>query len=93
MEAYGLDDRLVGGNINIEDSDEPGLRPRSFNEYIGQDKVKDNLMVFIVNLDCFLKEDLKNRKKLLYICGIKIPILGIKYRQNRMFWDCFNSTN
>ncbi|HZK28388.1 MAG TPA: Holliday junction branch migration DNA helicase RuvB [Thermoclostridium sp.] len=42
-----MDDRLVGGNINIEDSDEPGLRPRSFNEYIGQDKVKDNLMVFI----------------------------------------------
>lgn len=47
MEAFRLDDRLVGGNINIEDSDEPGLRPRSFNEYIGQDKVKDNLMVFI----------------------------------------------
>lgn len=47
MEAFRLDDRLVGGNINTEDSDEPGLRPRSFNEYIGQDKVKDNLMVFI----------------------------------------------
>jgi Holliday junction DNA helicase RuvB len=47
MEAYGLDDRLVGSNINTEDSEEPGLRPRSFNEYIGQDKVKDNLMVYI----------------------------------------------
>ena len=47
MEAYGLDDRLVGSNINTEDSEETGLRPRSFNEYIGQDKVKDNLMVYI----------------------------------------------
>jgi len=42
-----LDDRLVGCEFSREDSDESGLRPRSFDEYIGQDKVKSNLMVFI----------------------------------------------
>ncbi|NLM10441.1 MAG: Holliday junction branch migration DNA helicase RuvB [Clostridiaceae bacterium] len=42
-----MDDRLVGCEFSREDSDESGLRPRSFDEYIGQDKVKSNLMVFI----------------------------------------------
>lgn len=42
-----MDDRLVGCEFRREDSEESGLRPRSFNEYIGQDKVKSNLKVFI----------------------------------------------
>jgi holliday junction DNA helicase RuvB len=31
----------------IDSESEPGLRPRSFAEYIGQDRVKENLSVFI----------------------------------------------
>lgn len=42
-----MDDRLIGCEFRREDSDEMNLRPRSFDEYIGQDKVKENLKVFI----------------------------------------------
>lgn len=42
-----MDDRLIGCEFRREDSEESGLRPKTFDEYIGQDKVKENLMVFI----------------------------------------------
>ena len=41
------EERLVDCKINIEDYDETNLRPRRLAEYIGQTKVKENLMVFI----------------------------------------------
>jgi Holliday junction DNA helicase RuvB len=47
LEAFILDERLVGCEFRRDDSEELNLRPRSFDEYIGQDKVKENLMVFI----------------------------------------------
>ncbi|MBQ8828309.1 MAG: Holliday junction branch migration DNA helicase RuvB [Clostridia bacterium] len=39
--------RLVGMEAQYEDSDEINLRPRHFSEYVGQEKVKENLEVFI----------------------------------------------
>ncbi|HHV98788.1 MAG TPA: Holliday junction branch migration DNA helicase RuvB [Clostridiaceae bacterium] len=41
------EERLVDCKISIEDYDETSLRPRKLSEYIGQTKVKENLMVFI----------------------------------------------
>lgn len=42
-----MEDRLVGCKLNAEDVEEVNLRPRRLNEYIGQTKVKENLIVFI----------------------------------------------
>ena len=43
-----MNDRLVAGGRVEEDAQyEAGLRPRSLNEYIGQDRVRDNLEVSI----------------------------------------------
>lgn len=43
-----IDDRIVNGGILEEDIiSEPGLRPRSLSEYIGQSKAKENLSVYI----------------------------------------------
>lgn len=42
-----MEERLIDTNFRQEDFEESGLRPRSFDEYIGQEKVKENLMVFI----------------------------------------------
>ncbi len=43
-----LDERIVTGGQLTEDSDsEVGLRPRVLSEYIGQDKVKENLKIYI----------------------------------------------
>ncbi len=41
------EERLVGCELKQEDYDEFNLRPRRLGEYIGQNKVKENLMVFI----------------------------------------------
>ena len=42
-----LEYRLVsGGQLPEDDGDNP-LRPRALSDYIGQDKVKENLAVFI----------------------------------------------
>ncbi len=41
------EERLVCSEVGLEDIDETSLRPRKFNEYIGQMKVKENLSVFI----------------------------------------------
>ncbi len=43
-----LDERIVTGEVLTEDGElEVGLRPRVLNEYIGQDKVKENLKIYI----------------------------------------------
>lgn len=42
-----MEDRLVGCELNVEDSEETSLRPRKLDEYVGQNKVKENLTVFI----------------------------------------------
>ena len=41
------DDRLITSTKHSEDSIENGLRPKSMDEYIGQDKIKGNLEIFI----------------------------------------------
>ncbi len=43
-----MEDRIIAPDENIEDVNlDQALRPASFEEYVGQDKVKDNLRVFI----------------------------------------------
>ncbi|MHB8174105.1 MAG: Holliday junction branch migration DNA helicase RuvB, partial [Nitrospirota bacterium] len=43
-----MDERVIGPEKNIEDVTlDLALRPLSFDEYVGQDRVKDNLKVFI----------------------------------------------
>ncbi|WP_041701558.1 Holliday junction branch migration DNA helicase RuvB [Gottschalkia acidurici] len=43
-----MDNRIVNGQARYEDLDiETSLRPKSINEYIGQDKVKEKLDIFI----------------------------------------------
>ena len=41
------EDRLVSDVYTIDDSDELSLRPKTFTEYVGQEKVRENLSVFI----------------------------------------------
>lgn len=42
------DDRIIAGQVQVDDFDmENSLRPRYLNEYIGQDKVKETLAIFI----------------------------------------------
>lgn len=41
------DERLTSREMKKDDFDEAGLRPRHIDEYIGQTKVKENLLVFI----------------------------------------------
>ncbi|TDT47624.1 Holliday junction branch migration DNA helicase RuvB [Fonticella tunisiensis] len=43
-----MDDRIVSSELRFEDMDVDGsLRPKSFKEYIGQEKVKEKLSIFI----------------------------------------------
>jgi Holliday junction DNA helicase RuvB len=43
-----MDDRIIAPQENVEDMNlDQALRPSSFDEYVGQDRVKDNLRVFI----------------------------------------------
>ncbi len=44
---YEEDHRLVAGTESPEDIEESTLRPRRFEDYIGQEKVRENLSVFI----------------------------------------------
>ena len=41
------EERILDAEAVVEDFDETSLRPRRFNEYIGQTKVKENLNIFI----------------------------------------------
>lgn len=46
--GYSPEDRIVTTSYSPEDSDtDNSLRPRSLNEYIGQEKVKENLSIYI----------------------------------------------
>ena len=51
------EERIISTTLRGEDENEGSLRPKYLNEYIGQDKVKDNLRVFI--------EAAKNRNEAL----------------------------
>jgi len=42
-----LENRIVAGDEMMADQWQYSLRPRHLNEYIGQDKVKDNLAIFV----------------------------------------------
>ncbi|TLN06975.1 AAA family ATPase, partial [bacterium] len=43
-----MEERIVSSQVREEDQElEYSLRPRKINEYIGQNKVKENLLVFI----------------------------------------------
>ncbi|MDP4153731.1 MAG: Holliday junction branch migration DNA helicase RuvB [Bacillota bacterium] len=45
---FDLDNRIVSSGLSGEDSDiETTLRPKRIDEYIGQEKAKDNLSIFI----------------------------------------------
>ena len=42
------DDRLITSSMRMEDTDiEQSLRPMSLSEYIGQDKVKESMSIYI----------------------------------------------
>ena len=49
MSFYDNDDeeRVIGRTRQFEDRDEKTLRPITFEEYSGQDKIKTNLKIFI----------------------------------------------
>ena len=47
FEAEGLEESLVTTSLTREDENEGSLRPRTLREYIGQEKAKGNLEVFI----------------------------------------------
>lgn len=40
-------DRLISANANESDLDEVSLRPHNFSEYVGQEKIRENLNVFV----------------------------------------------
>ncbi len=42
-----MDDRIIESKIKPEDLFEKNIRPESLNEYVGQEKIKKNLRVFI----------------------------------------------
>ena len=47
MEEMDFENRIVSTEYLPEDEGDNPLRPRTLNEYIGQQKVKENLAVFI----------------------------------------------
>ena len=47
-EEFDFENRMMSTSFTGEDSEtEPSLRPKTFEDYIGQDKVKENLRVYI----------------------------------------------
>ena len=42
-----MDDRLIEANLKSEDIFEQNIRPDNLNEYVGQEKIKENLRIFI----------------------------------------------
>jgi Holliday junction DNA helicase RuvB len=47
MDDFELEERIISTTFSKEDDLEATLRPRYIKEYIGQEKVKENLLVFI----------------------------------------------
>ena len=46
-EEFDFENRMVGADYQRSDEQENSLRPRTLEDYIGQDKVKENLKVYI----------------------------------------------
>ena len=71
--SYTADDegaRIVEPQFSAEDTDvEFSLRPRKLNEYIGQEKVKENLQVYI-------QAAKKRTKALTTFCCTVLPDLA-----------------
>ncbi|MCR5617566.1 MAG: Holliday junction branch migration DNA helicase RuvB, partial [Clostridiales bacterium] len=44
---FGEEDRIIGRQKQFDDRDEKNLRPITLDEYSGQEKVKNNLRIFI----------------------------------------------
>lgn len=42
-----MEDRLTGSELKLDELEEASLRPRRFSEYVGQNKIKENLVIFI----------------------------------------------
>ena len=47
MVDFNEEKRIVSPDISADDIDESSLRPKRFGEYIGQEKIKNNLSIFI----------------------------------------------
>ncbi len=47
MAGFDENERIVTPEIAFEDLEESNLRPKKFSEYIGQEKIRENLSVFI----------------------------------------------
>ena len=67
---FDMDDRIVTGDYISEDMEiETGLRPRTLEDYIGQDKVKKNL-------DIYIKAALERKEALDHVLLYGPPGLG-----------------
>ena len=47
FDSEDVDDRLITSTRNTEDTQENSLRPKCMSDYIGQDKIKNNLDIYI----------------------------------------------
>ena len=47
MEEYEFGTRLVSPEMNQGESEEISLRPKTLDEYVGQEKVKENLRIYL----------------------------------------------
>ena len=47
MEDFDRNDRLVSPEVNRGETEEMNLRPRTLEEYVGQEKVKENLRIYL----------------------------------------------
>ena len=48
MDGIENEERIIGTSYREEDSEiENGLRPRALDEYVGQEKAKENLKIYI----------------------------------------------
>ena len=42
-----MEDRIVEGDLRPEDIFDKSIRPENLDEYVGQEKIKENLRIFI----------------------------------------------
>jgi len=60
--ATMTDQRIISPGASDEDYQEVGLRPRRLEEYIGQEKVKDNLRILLDAASCAA------RRSIMFCC-------------------------
>ena len=65
MDEMDYENRIVASGYTQDDANEQSLRPQTINEYIGQEKVKENLKIYI--------EAAKNRGETLDHCLLYGP--------------------